>query len=69
MVIVKIVAVTSPFGKFQISESPDVYVYDTPGILHPNITDMEVAMNLALCGTFTSSIFIQVLIFTPRDML
>ena len=36
----------------KISDIPRIYVFDTPGILHPNIKDMEVAMNLALCGKF-----------------
>jgi len=34
----------------QISESPKVYVYDTPGIMLPHIPDMDVGMKLAMCG-------------------
>ena len=38
--------------QIKISEFPKIYVFDTPGILHPNVEDMEVAMNLALCGKY-----------------
>ena len=34
----------------QILERPKVYVYDTPGIMLPNIRTMDVGMKLALCG-------------------
>ena len=37
--------------KVKVSESPKVYVYDSPGILAPKISDLEVGMKLAVCGT------------------
>lgn len=35
--------------RIKVSNSPPVFVYDTPGILTPNIPNMEVGMKLALC--------------------
>lgn len=35
----------------QVSANPLVYVYDSPGIISPTITDMHTGMKLALCGT------------------
>ena len=40
---------------FQISESPTVYIYDTPGIMLPHIPNMDVGMKLALCGSEANS--------------
>lgn len=41
----------SVLEKIKISESPKVYVYDTPGIMLPHIPDMDVGMKLAMCAT------------------
>lgn len=35
---------------FQIGSHPNVYVLDTPGILPPDILDVEVCSKLALTG-------------------
>jgi len=43
----------SVLEKIKVSHSPLIYVYDTPGIMMPNIEDMDVGMKLALCGTLT----------------
>jgi len=42
----------------QISESPKVYVFDTPGIMLPYIKDMDVGMKLAMCGNDVPEIII-----------
>jgi len=38
--------------KMRIADNPPLYLFDTPGILTPRITDTETAMKLALCGMF-----------------
>ncbi|XP_034950051.1 mitochondrial GTPase 1 isoform X2 [Chelonus insularis] len=40
----------SVLTKIKISEKPPVYVLDTPGILTPNIRDIETGLKLALVG-------------------
>uniref|UniRef100_A0A336KH73 Mitochondrial GTPase 1 n=1 Tax=Culicoides sonorensis TaxID=179676 RepID=A0A336KH73_CULSO len=40
----------SVLNKIKISETPKVYLLDTPGILTPSITDTEQGLKLALCG-------------------
>lgn len=40
----------SVLNKIKISESPKVFLLDTPGILMPNISDTEQGLKLALCG-------------------
>lgn len=37
-------------SKIKISETPKVFLLDTPGILQPSIKDTEQGMKLALCG-------------------
>ncbi|XP_013383113.1 mitochondrial ribosome-associated GTPase 1 [Lingula anatina] len=37
--------------KIKVCEDPLIYLYDSPGILQPNIKDVEVGMKLALCAT------------------
>lgn len=37
--------------KIKLSEKPLVYVLDTPGILNPTISNIEVGMKIALCNT------------------
>lgn len=41
----------SVLEKIKVSEAPKVYLFDSPGILAPNIPDMDVGMKLALCGS------------------
>lgn len=42
--------------RIKVSNSPPVFVYDTPGILAPNIPNVDVGMKLALCATLNDSI-------------
>lgn len=37
--------------KIQVSENPLIYLFDTPGVLSPQIENVETGMKLALCGT------------------
>ena len=37
-------------GKIRVSFDPDIYLLDTPGILTPQIGDVETGLKLALCG-------------------
>lgn len=39
----------SVLTRIRISDSPLVYLIDTPGIMMPNIRDMHIGMKLALC--------------------
>ena len=47
---------TSVLEKILVCDDPKLYVYDTPGIMVPNLTDMEIGMKLALCATLTDHI-------------
>lgn len=40
----------SVLNKIKISETPKVFLLDTPGILMPRISDSEQGLKLALCG-------------------
>lgn len=40
----------SVLNKIKISETPKVFLLDTPGILMPRISDTEQGLKLALCG-------------------
>ena len=42
----------SVLNRIKICEDPYIYMLDTPGILMPNIRNMEVGMKLALCSCF-----------------
>ena len=42
-------------NRIKVSHSPPVYIYDTPGILTPNIPDIESGMRLAVCGEWSST--------------
>lgn len=35
--------------RMRVSNSPAVYLFDTPGIMNPNINSMETGMRLAVC--------------------
>ncbi|XP_069695216.1 mitochondrial GTPase 1 [Periplaneta americana] len=37
-------------NRIKVSDNPLVYLLDTPGILTPNITDVETGLRLALCS-------------------
>lgn len=38
--------------KVKISEKPCVFLFDTPGILTPRVSDPTTALKLAVCGNF-----------------
>lgn len=42
----------SVLTKIKICEDPLIYLLDTPGVLLPNIRDVEVGLKLALCSCF-----------------
>lgn len=46
----------SVLEKIKVSDSPKIYVFDTPGILQPKPNNMNAAMKLALCGTLQDHI-------------
>ncbi|GIY59331.1 mitochondrial GTPase 1 [Caerostris darwini] len=46
----------SVLEKIKISEDPLVYLFDTPGIMQPCITNIEVALKLGLCRTLKDNI-------------
>lgn len=46
----------SVLEKIKICDDPTIYLLDTPGILQPHITDVEVGMKLALCATVKSDV-------------
>ncbi|XP_075466397.1 mitochondrial ribosome-associated GTPase 1 isoform X2 [Ascaphus truei] len=41
----------SVLSRIQVSETPLLYLLDTPGLLPPRIESVETGMKLALCGT------------------
>lgn len=41
----------SVMHKIKVCQDPLVYVLDTPGILNPSISSMEVGLKIALCNT------------------
>ena len=43
-------------GLIKINQDPKIYVYDSPGIMTPNITDPERAFKLALTGAMKEGI-------------
>ncbi|CAH1773658.1 unnamed protein product [Owenia fusiformis] len=40
----------SVLERIRVCNRPKIYVFDTPGIMNPNIKDVEVGMKLALCA-------------------
>lgn len=40
--------------KLRVYGNPPVYLYDTPGIMNPNIDSPETGMKLACCGELHS---------------
>ncbi|XP_063538986.1 mitochondrial GTPase 1 [Cydia strobilella] len=36
--------------KIRINNNPNIFMLDTPGILEPSVTDIEMGLKLALCG-------------------
>ncbi|XP_072929659.1 mitochondrial GTPase 1 [Epargyreus clarus] len=37
--------------KMRINNNPEIFMFDTPGILEPSVTDMEMGLKLALCAS------------------
>lgn len=46
----------SVLTRIKVSEDPLIYVLDTPGVLMPNIKEIETGMKLALCACFKDDI-------------
>lgn len=44
-------AVTKGLDGFPICSNPLMYLVDSPGIMHPTITDNEVGLKLAITGS------------------
>ncbi|KAG5671511.1 hypothetical protein PVAND_001705 [Polypedilum vanderplanki] len=42
----------SVLTRIKICEDPQIYLLDTPGVLMPNVRDIEMGMKLALCSCF-----------------
>lgn len=42
--------------KIKVSDNPPVFLLDTPGILEPNINNLEVGLKLAVCRTLKDSV-------------
>ncbi|KAM7253260.1 hypothetical protein ACFE04_008754 [Oxalis oulophora] len=47
---------TQNIGSLKIGSNPNIYVLDTPGILPPQINDIEVCSKLALTGALSDSL-------------
>lgn len=48
--------VTQHISGFKIGEKPSVYVLDTPGVLVPNIDNIDTGLKLALTGAVKDSV-------------
>ncbi|KAH9315929.1 hypothetical protein KI387_024556, partial [Taxus chinensis] len=48
--------VTQDIAGFKIAHRPSIYVLDTPGILVPNIPDIDTGLKLALTGAIKDSV-------------
>jgi mitochondrial GTPase 1 len=46
----------SVLTRIKVSEDPPIYLLDTPGVLMPNIKEIEQGMKLALCSCFKDDI-------------
>lgn len=38
-------------NRIKVSEDPDMYLLDTPGVLQPSVKDLEAGLKLALCAS------------------
>jgi hypothetical protein len=63
-------------NRIKVSDNPLIYLLDTPGILTPNVPDVETGLRLALCGktlTFLhyvrSWVIMVVLSFTEYSLI
>ncbi|KAJ7297321.1 hypothetical protein O6H91_17G062800 [Diphasiastrum complanatum] len=48
--------VTQQISAFKIGHTPSIYLLDTPGVLVPNISNIETGLKLALTGAFKDSV-------------
>ncbi|KAF3441192.1 hypothetical protein FNV43_RR15104 [Rhamnella rubrinervis] len=48
--------VTQDIAGYKIAHQPSIYVLDTPGVLVPNIADIETGLKLALSGSVKDSV-------------
>ncbi|KAG8190895.1 hypothetical protein JTE90_010320 [Oedothorax gibbosus] len=48
--------------KIKISDNPKMYLYDTPGVMEPCISNVEVGLRLALCKTLKDNLVGETLI-------
>lgn len=48
--------ITKRVASTKVHNDPDVYMIDTPGIFLPSVSDPEVGMKLALCGSVKDSV-------------
>lgn len=53
-------------GFSQIGEKPSVYVLDTPGVLVPNIDNIDTGLKLALTGNFSCDSFVKCGVITQQ---
>lgn len=52
----------SVLNRIKICENPLVFLYDTPGILTPNISNIESGLKLALCATLQDHLVGEIVI-------
>ncbi|CAH1441015.1 unnamed protein product [Lactuca virosa] len=50
---------TKNITSFKIASNPNIYIFDTPGILPPEILDVEISSKLALTGAIDDSLVDQ----------
>lgn len=48
-----VAGITRSVSRLRVGFNPDIYIYDTPGILTPSVSDIESGMRLALCSCFS----------------
>ncbi|KAK8315150.1 hypothetical protein V6Z12_D01G220800 [Gossypium hirsutum] len=48
--------VTQDIAGYKIAHQPSIYVLDTPGVLVPNIPNIEIGLKLALAGSVKDSV-------------
>ena len=58
--------------KIRVSDDPKIFLLDTPGIMMPNIRNIETGMKLALCGMYFNLIIyfkVRLINFYPSTFL
>lgn len=46
----------SVLERIKVSQNPDIYLFDSPGIMQPKVENLEVGLKLALCRTLKDSV-------------